>query len=45
MVFLAVSAVAAGYLLLTAPELVGFTLMLFGAIALWRSSRRRGVRR
>ncbi len=45
MVLLAVSAMAVGYLLLTAPELIGFTLMLFGAVALWRSSRRWGVRR
>ncbi|WP_435590777.1 hypothetical protein [Nocardia sp. bgisy118] len=43
--FLAVAAVAVGYLVLTAPELIGFTVMLFGAVALWRSSRRWGVRR
>ncbi|MGV9616282.1 hypothetical protein [Nocardia xishanensis] len=41
----ALSAVAVGYLVLTAPELVGFALMVFGAVALWRSSRRWAVRR
>ncbi len=41
----AVVAVALGYAVLTAPEVVGFTVMLLGAIAFWRSSRRWGVRR
>lgn len=42
---LAVGAVAVGYLVLTAPEVVGLTVMLLGAIALWRGSCRWGVRR
>ncbi|MFF0529560.1 hypothetical protein ACFYT3_14320 [Nocardia amikacinitolerans] len=44
---LAVVAVAVGYLVLMAPELVGFTVMLLAAIALWRLAgrSRRGVRR
>lgn len=41
----AVVAVAVGYLVLTAPEVVGFTVMVLGGVALWRSSRRWGVRR
>ena len=41
----AFAAVAVGYLVLTAPSVVGFTVMLLGAIALWRASRRWGVRR
>ncbi|PXX66939.1 hypothetical protein DFR70_103694 [Nocardia tenerifensis] len=42
---LALAAVAIGYLVLTHAAVVGFTVMLLGAIALWRSSRRWGVRR
>ncbi|MFG3618013.1 hypothetical protein [Nocardia sp. NPDC047654] len=42
---LAVAAIAVGYLVLTAPEVVGFAVMLLGAIAFWRSSRRWKVRR
>jgi uncharacterized membrane protein len=42
---LAVAAVAVGYLALTAPEVVGFTVMLLGAVAFWLASRRWGVRR
>ncbi|WP_216916348.1 hypothetical protein [Nocardia noduli] len=41
----AVAAVAVGYLMLTAPGIAGFTVMLLGAIAFWRASRRWGVRR
>ncbi|MEV0294213.1 hypothetical protein [Nocardia sp. NPDC050710] len=41
----ALAAVAVGYLVLTAPGVVGFTVMLLGAVALWRASRRWGVRR
>ncbi|WP_405180248.1 hypothetical protein OG225_02605 [Nocardia sp. NBC_01377] len=41
----ALAAVAVGYLVLTAPGVVGFTVMLLGAIAFWRASRRWGVRR
>lgn len=42
---LVVAAVAVGYLVLTAPEVVGFTLMVLGAVGFWRASRRWGVRR
>jgi hypothetical protein len=41
----ALVSVAVGYLVLTAPEVVGFTVMLLVAVALWRSGRRWGVRR
>lgn len=37
--------VAVGYLVLTAPGVVGVTVMLLGAVALWRAGRRVGVRR
>ncbi|MFI9636623.1 MULTISPECIES: hypothetical protein [unclassified Nocardia] len=42
---LAVAAIAVGYLVLTAPEVVGFTVMSLGVIAFWRTSRRWKVRR
>ncbi len=42
---LAIAAVAIGYAVLTAPEVVGFTVVLLGAAWLWRSTRRSGVRR
>ncbi len=42
---LAVAAVSIGFLMLTAPEVVGFTVMLLGAIAFWRIRPRKGVRR
>jgi len=42
---LAMASVAVGYMILTAPGVVGFTVMLLGAIAFWRASRRWGVRR
>lgn len=42
---LAIAAVSVGFLVLTAPEVVGFTVMLLGAIALWRMRPRKGVRR
>lgn len=43
---LAVAAISVGFLVLTAPEVVGFTVMLLGAITLWRiRPRRMGVRR
>lgn len=42
---LVVAAVAVGYLVLTAPEVVGITVVLMGGFALWRSSRQWGVRR
>lgn len=41
----AIAMVAVGYLVLTNPAIVGFTVMLVGALALWRSTRRWGVRR
>ncbi|WP_280449340.1 hypothetical protein [Nocardia brasiliensis] len=40
-----IAAVAVGVAVLSAPELLGFTVMLLGAIALWRSTRKSGVRR
>lgn len=42
---MAVGAVSVGMMILIAPEVVGFTVMLLGAIALWRSSKRAGLRR
>ncbi len=42
---LAVGAISVGFLVLTAPEVVGFTVMSLGAIALWRFTRRSGLRR
>ncbi|MFE9323552.1 hypothetical protein ACIHDR_19555 [Nocardia sp. NPDC052278] len=41
----AVAAVSIGYLVLTHPAVVGFTVMLLGAFAFWGASRRWGVRR
>jgi hypothetical protein len=41
----ALAVVSVGFLVLTAPEVVGFTVMLLGAIALWRMRSRNGVRR
>lgn len=40
-----VAAVAVGYLVLTAPEVVVFTAMVLGGVAFWRASRRWRVRR
>ncbi|MET7770176.1 hypothetical protein [Nocardia sp. NPDC005366] len=42
---LALAAIVVGYLILAAPGVVGFTVMVLGAVALWRVSRRWGVRR
>ncbi len=42
---LAVAGVAVGYVLLTAPGVVGFVLMVLATVAFWRASRRWGVRR
>ncbi|WP_280413771.1 hypothetical protein [Nocardia carnea] len=42
---IAIAAVSVGFLVLTTPEVVGFTVMLLGAIALWRVRPRSGVRR
>lgn len=41
---IAVGAISIGFLVLTAPEVVGFTVMLVGALAFWRIRRRSGVR-
>ncbi|WP_406272498.1 hypothetical protein OH799_32885 [Nocardia sp. NBC_00881] len=41
----AVAAVSVGFLTLTHPAVVGVTVMLLVAVAVWRSSRRWGVRR
>ncbi|MGW6335018.1 hypothetical protein [Nocardia rhamnosiphila] len=43
--FFGIAALSIGYLVLVEPEVVGFAVMLLGAIALWRFSRRTGVRR
>ncbi len=40
-----VAVVAVGFLALSAPEFFGALVMLLGAVALWRSTRRAGVRR
>ncbi|MGW1741333.1 hypothetical protein ACWCPQ_21310 [Nocardia sp. NPDC001965] len=37
--------VSVGFLVLTAPEIVGLTVMLLGAVAFWRMRPRNGVRR
>lgn len=42
---IAIAMVAVGYVLLTAPAVLGFVLMVLGALAFWRGSRRLGVRR
>lgn len=42
---LVVAAVAFGYLVLTAPEVVEFTVRVLGGVAFWRSSRQWGGRR
>ncbi|SNY89163.1 hypothetical protein SAMN04244553_6166 [Nocardia amikacinitolerans] len=46
-IYLAFAAVAVGYFVLAAPELVGFTVMLLAVFALWRVAGRSrlGVRR
>ncbi|MFD0362669.1 hypothetical protein ACFQZZ_14590 [Nocardia sp. GCM10030253] len=40
-----VAVVSVGLVAFTAPHVVGITLMLLGAVALFRSTRRWGVRR
>lgn len=42
---LAVAAISVGFVVLTAPEVVGLTVMLLGAVAFWRMRPRKGVRR
>lgn len=42
---LAIAAISVGFLVLTTPEIVGFAVMLVGAIAMWRMRPRKGVRR
>ncbi|WP_156910305.1 hypothetical protein [Nocardia mangyaensis] len=41
----AVALLSIGSLALIAPDALGFILMLVGAVWLWRSSKRSGVRR
>ncbi|MGW5920731.1 hypothetical protein ACWFPY_17230 [Nocardia fluminea] len=41
----AVALLSVGYMVLTAPDVLGFLLMVAGAVWLWRSSKRAGVRR
>lgn len=41
----AVAVMSIGYMVLTAPDVLGFVLMVVGAVWLWRSSKRAGVRR
>lgn len=41
----AVALISVGYLALTAPDFLGFVLMVVGAVWLWRASKRAGVRR
>ncbi|MEU4811877.1 hypothetical protein AB0H20_21960 [Nocardia fluminea] len=41
----AVALLAVGYMVLVAPDVLGFVLMVVGAVWLWRSSKRAGVRR
>lgn len=41
----AVAVLAGGYMVLAAPDVLGFVLMVVGAVWLWRSSKRAGVRR
>ncbi|WP_459549897.1 hypothetical protein [Nocardia sp. X0981] len=42
---MSVAAISIGFLILTAPEILAFSVMLLGAIALWRMRPRSGVRR
>jgi len=44
-VLTAVGLLSVGYMVLVAPDVLGFVLMVFGAVWLWRSSKRAGVRR
>lgn len=41
----AVALLSVGSLVLIAPDVLGFVLMVVGAVWLWRSSKRAGVRR
>jgi hypothetical protein len=34
-----------GYMVLTAPDVLGFVLMVVGAVWFWRATKRAGVRR
>ncbi|WP_194828595.1 hypothetical protein [Nocardia sp. XZ_19_231] len=42
---IAVALLSVGSLALIAPDVLGFVLMVVGAVWLWRSSKRAGVRR
>ncbi|MFD4432891.1 hypothetical protein [Nocardia sp. NPDC058497] len=44
-VMTAVAVLSIGYMVLVAPDVLGFVLMVVGAVWLWRSSKRAGVRR
>lgn len=41
----AVALLSVGYMVLVAPDVLGFVLMVVGAVWLWRASKRAGVRR
>ncbi|MEU4416170.1 hypothetical protein [Nocardia salmonicida] len=41
----AVALLSVGCMVLIAPDVLGFVLMVVGAVWLWRSSKRAGVRR
>ncbi|TDP38746.1 hypothetical protein DFR75_103403 [Nocardia ignorata] len=41
----AVAVISVGYMVLTAPDVLGFVLMVVGAVWLWRSTKRAGMRR
>jgi hypothetical protein len=41
----AVALLSVGYMVLVAPDVLGCVLMVVGAVWLWRSSKRAGVRR
>lgn len=44
-VMTAVAVLSIGYMVLVAPDVIGFVLMVVAAVWLWRASRRAGVRR
>ncbi|WP_194825508.1 hypothetical protein [Nocardia sp. XZ_19_231] len=41
----AVALLSVGYMVLTAPDVFGFVLMVVGAVWFWRATKRAGVRR
>ncbi|MEU4417320.1 hypothetical protein [Nocardia salmonicida] len=44
-VLTAVALLSVGYMVLTAPDVLGFVLMVLGAVWFWRATKRAGVRR